>query len=213
MIYKLKNEVNSQLSATEQVLVNRGIRQSDVKHYLNTTDKDINSPLAFGEDVMRRATTTLIQTIKNEDSILVVVDSDCDVYTSSALLINYLYDLFPSYVENKLHWFLHEGKQHGLSDVVVGSNYKLVICPDAASNDYSEHLELINRGIPVLILDHHEAEITSPNAIVINNQLSKYPNKSLSGVGVTWQFCRYLDSLLGKNYADNYLDLVALGLN
>ena len=211
MIYKLKNEVDSRLSATEQILVNRGIRQSDVKHYLNTTDKDINSPLAFGEDVMRRAATTLIQTIQNEDLILVVVDADCDGYTSSALLINYLYDLFPSYVENKLHWFLHEGKQHGLSDVVVGSNYKLVICPDAASNDYSEHLELINRGIPVLILDHHEAEITSPNAIVINNQLSKYPNKSLSGVGVTWQFCRYLDSLLGKNYADNYLDLVALG--
>ena len=49
MIYKLKNEVDSHLSATEQILVNRGIRQSDVKHYLNTTDKDINSPLAFGE--------------------------------------------------------------------------------------------------------------------------------------------------------------------
>lgn len=211
MIYRLKNEIDSRLSATEQILVNRGIRQSDVKHYLNTTDKDINSPLAFGEEIMRRAAATLIQTIQNGDAILIVVDADCDGYTSSALLINYLYDLFPSYVENKLHWFLHEGKQHGLSDVVVGSNYKLVICPDAASNNYSEHLELANRGIPVLILDHHEAEITSPNAIVINNQLSNYPNKALSGVGVTWQFCRYLDNLLDKNYANNYLDLVALG--
>ena len=127
MIYKLKNEVDSHLSATEQILVNRGIRQSDVKHYLNTTDKDINSPLAFGEDVMRRAAATLIQTIQNEDSILVVVDADCDGYTSSALLINYLYDLL--LIKNLR--FLHEGKQHGLSDVVVGSNYKLVICPDS----------------------------------------------------------------------------------
>ena len=211
MIYKLRNEVDSRLSATEQILVNRGICQSNIKHYLNTTDNDINSPLDFGEDIMRRAAVTLIQAIKNDDEILVVVDADCDGYTSSALLINYLYDLFPNYVENKLHWFLHEGKQHGLSDVVVGSNYKFVICPDAASNDYSEHLELANRGVPVLILDHHEAEITSPNAIVINNQLSNYPNKSLTGVGVTWQFCRYLDNLLGKNYANNYLDLVALG--
>lgn len=211
MIYKLRNEVDSRLSAIEQILVNRGICQSNIKHYLNTTDNDINSPLDFGEDIMRRAAVTLIQAIKNDDEILVVVDADCDGYTSSALLINYLYDLFPNYVENKLHWFLHEGKQHGLSDVVVGSNYKFVICPDAASNDYSEHLELANRGVPVLILDHHEAEITSPNAIVINNQLSNYPNKSLTGVGVTWQFCRYLDNLLGKNYANNYLDLVALG--
>lgn len=131
MIYKLKNEIDSRLSATEQILVNRDIRQSDIKHYLNTTDKDINSPLDFGEDIMRRAAATLIQTINNNDEILIVVDADCDGYTSSALLINYLYDLFPNYVKNKLQWFLHEGKQHGLSDVVVGSNYKLVICPDS----------------------------------------------------------------------------------
>ena len=46
---------------------------------------------------------------------------------------------------------------------------------------------------------------------MINNQLSNYPNKELSGAGVTWQFCRYLDSLLQKDFANNYLDLVALG--
>src|SRR5699024_736353 len=38
-----------------------------------------------------------------------------------------------------------------------------------------------------------------------------YPNKQLSGVGVVWQFCRYIDSLMGKDNADSYLDLVALG--
>ena len=41
--------------------------------------------------------------------------------------------------------------------------------------------------------------------------MSDYPNKELSGVGVTWQFCRYLDSLGGNTYANDYLDLVALG--
>ena len=47
--------------------------------------------------------------------------------------------------------------------------------------------------------------------LTINNQLSDYPNKELSGVGVTWQFCRYIDSILNCNYANNFLDLVALG--
>lgn len=28
---------------------------------------------------------------------------------------------------------------------------------------------------------------------------------------MVWQFCRYIDNLLNTNYADNYLDLVALG--
>lgn len=63
----------------------------------------------------------------------------------------------------------------------------------------------------MVVLDHHEAEIVSPNAVIINNQLCDYPNKFLSGVGITWQFCRYFDSLLGTDYANNYLDLVALG--
>jgi single-stranded-DNA-specific exonuclease len=39
-----------------------------------------------------------------------------------------------------------------------------------------------------------------------------YPTKSLSGVGIVYKFCSYIDSLLGKNYADDYLDLVSLGL-
>lgn len=34
----------------------------------------------------------------------------------------------------------------------------------------------------------------------------------MSGVGVVWQFCRYIDNVLNYNYANNYLDLVALGL-
>jgi len=49
------------------------------------------------------------------------------------------------------------------------------------------------------------------DAICINNQLSDYPNKFLSGAGVAWQFCRYLDKLMNINKADEYRDLVALG--
>ena len=76
--------------------------------------------------------------------------------------------------------------------------------------DVNQQLKLA--GMQTIILDHHEAEHISEDAIIINNQLSDYPNKNLSGAGVVWQFCKYLDSLLEKNIADNYLDLVALGL-
>jgi single-stranded-DNA-specific exonuclease len=68
---------------------------------------------------------------------------------------------------------------------------------------------LADSDIPVIVLDHHETEITPTkysNAIIINNQCSDYSNKALSGVGVTYQFCKYLDSLMDTNYADNYLD-------
>jgi len=115
---------------------------------------------------------------------------------------------------------MHDGKQHGLSDcydaiiqgnIITSKQYSLVICPDSSSNDYEYHEQLFYKGITTLVLDHHLAEKISPYAIVINNQLSNYPNKELSGVGIVWQFCRYIDQILNVNYADDFLDLVALG--
>lgn len=147
--------------------------------------------------------------------MVIIVDCDCDGYTSAAIFINYLHDLFPTYVENNLSYFVHDGKQHGLSDcleqVKQTPNLGLVICPDSSSNDYQEHQDLYNNHTPVIVLDHHEAPKISEYAIIINNQLSDYPNKNLSGAGVTWQFCRYLDSLMNTDYARTYRDLVALG--
>ena len=215
MKYKLINEINSEYTATEQVLVNRGIPLNEIHHYLNTTDKDINDYKLFGEDKLKNAASALIQTISQNQNALVVVDCDCDGYTSSAILINYLYDLFPNWVDNHLKYFMHEGKAHGLSDVIdyiFNHNFDLIILPDSSSNDYEYHKRLKIAGNKIIILDHHEADHISEDAIVINNQLSEYPNKDLSGAGVVWQFCKYLDNILNKDIADNYLDLVALGL-
>ena len=208
---------NPQLNATQQVLINRGIDITDIYHYLNTTDDDINPPEALGLEELKIAAKLLISTIQSNNRVLIIVDSDCDGFTSAAVLINYLYDIFPAFVANNIDWVLHQGKQHGIDEKEFDlesfalANYKLIICPDSSSNDYEQHEWLYKNGINTIILDHHEAEHISDYACVINNQLCNYPNKHLSGVGVTWQFCRYLDKLLGQNYADNYLDLVALG--
>ena len=209
----IKNNTNPLTTSTvERVLNNRGI--INIEKYLNTTDEDINSPLLFGQERLADAARTLIKNIQAGKNCLVVVDSDCDGYTSSAILINYLYDLFPAWVQNHLRWFIHEGKQHGLSDCIAAlleCNYSLVILPDSSSNDFKYHKELYEDATDVIVLDHHEADHISEHAIIINNQLSDYPNKDFSGAGVTWQFCRYIDSLMKTNYADEYIDLAALG--
>lgn len=219
MKFQLIKNNNSILStsAIEHILTNRGIAKENIQHYLNTTDADINNFSSFGEKQLKNAATALVRTIQNNDKCLIIVDSDCDGYTSAALLINYLYDLFPAFVNNNLTWVMHQGKQHGIDvkefdlQSLVLANYKLIICPDSSSNDYEQHSYLYQNGTTTIVLDHHEAEYVSENAIVINNQLSDYPNKNLSGVGVTWQFCRYLDSLMNTHYAEEYIDLVALG--
>ena len=224
MKYKLIKPINQNYSPIEQILTNRGIPLKQIPHYLNTADSDISPPQALGQDKLRAAAAQLIKKIQSNDYVLVIVDADCDGFTSAAILINYLHDLFPAWVENRLTYRVHDGKQHGLNDhiewilkVVTDPldkrKYSLVIIPDAGSNDVKECTELKKHHISSIVLDHHLCDVENPDAIVINNQLSDYPNKDLSGAGVTWQFCRYLDKLLQINNADNYLDLVALGLN
>ena len=215
MKFQLINPINPNYSTIEQVLTNRGIQKQQIKHYLNTTDEDINKPEQFGESNLRTAAALVVQTVQSNKQMVVIVDCDCDGYTSAAIFINYLHDFFPGYVENNLIYYVHDSKQHGLSDciewVLNVENLGLVVCPDSSSNDYAEHKTLKDRGINVIVLDHHDAEKISQDAIIINNQLSTYPNKDLSGAGVTWQFCRYLDKLLNINNAEQYRDLVALG--
>lgn len=198
------------LTAVEQVLANRGIAPENVEHYLNTTDEDILSPMLIMN--IEEGVKVLIKHIAQGDKVLVQIDSDCDGYTSAAALINYLNRLFPGFVQTNVYYRIHTGKQHGILLETIPEDVKLVIAPDSSSNDYEVHEELKSRGVDVLVIDHHEADKISENAVIINNQLCDYPTKSLSGVGMVYKFCSYMDELLNVDYADDYLDLVALGM-
>ena len=202
--------LDKELTAVEQVLANRGIVPADVYHYINTTDADILSPSLITN--MREGAQMLIKHVSQNDKVLIQIDSDCDGYTSAATLINYLNCLFPGFVQNNVFYRIHTGKQHGIILDTIPQDVKLVICPDSSSNDYEQHKALADLGVDVLVIDHHEADKISENACVINNQLCDYPTKSLSGVGMVYKFCSYLDELLNNDYADLFLDLVALGM-
>lgn len=213
MRYKLINQNNPSYSTVETILTNRGIPYKDINHYLNTTDGDINDYFLFGENNLKLAAQELIKAIQQDKQIFMPVDPDCDGYCSCAIFLNYLYKIYPEFVKNNISCWHHEGKQHGLQDCIEEAlKYDLVICLDAASNDLKEHERLTKNNIPVICLDHHEVDIISPYATIINNQCSNYPNKDFCGGGITWQFCRYLDSIFKTNYANDFLDLVALSL-
>lgn len=199
-----------ELSAVEQVLFNRGIDPENVEHYLNTTDEDILNPQMIMN--IAEGARVLVKHIAQGDKVLIQIDSDCDGYTSAAALINYLNRLFPGFVQSNIYYRIHTGKQHGILLETIPDDVKLVIAPDSSSNDYDEHQQLKSKGVDVLVIDHHEADKISENAVIINNQLCDYPTKSLSGVGMVYKFCSYMDELLNVDYADDYLDLVALGM-
>ena len=196
----------------ESLLKLRGI--DNYLEYLNPKPEDLCNP--YDLDNVNKAANLLLEKLEDKtNDIHFIVDCDQDGYTSSAMLWNYIMEQYP---EAKLHYHIHSGKQHGLEDMIdnienSGEKIDLLIIPDAGSNDYEYHKRLADMGIPIIVLDHHEAEKYSEYAIVVNNQLStNYPNKYLSGAGVVYKFLEVLDDKIGIQKADEYLDLAAVGI-
>ena len=197
-------------SPVERVFANRGIYPENIYHYLHTTTEDILPPSQI--DNMEAGAKMLMSHFAKGDKIFIQIDSDVDGYTSAAALINYLNMLAPGHAQHNISYRIHDGKQHGIVLDTIPEDVQLVVVPDAGSNDYEQHKALKERGIDVLVIDHHETDEISQDACIINNQTCNYPNKTLSGVGMVYKFCSFLDERLQTKYADDLLDLVAIGM-
>lgn len=199
-------------SILEQVMRNRKI---DMNNYLYLNDECLISPWKL--DNIDLASEIYLKHCENNSKVLVVVDSDCDGYTSAAAIFNYTLLAFPEMLEN-LDFVVHENKTHGIiiNDEIL-SKYNLIIVPDAGSNDTWQHRILRENSIDLIVLDHHQVEhdtfINDTHAALVNNQSSKgYENKMISGVGIVWKFLQVLDKKLDLHYANLFLDLVAVGM-
>lgn len=198
-----------------EILRARGI--NDIEHFLNPT-KEHSLQDWKDLDNIREAQLLLADALNvGNPKFALVVDCDVDGFTSSTIIYQYLTELSEKI---KIDYYLHDGKQHGLSDIcdeiIERAPYNLCIVPDAGSNDYEFIERLGEVGIKTLILDHHLIETStklSNYCVIINNQTSpKYRNKDLSGAGVTYQFIRSLDERAGFTNYKKYIDLAALGI-
>lgn len=220
MKYKLYNGGNNDTSnVIKEVLKNRGIE--DYKKYLNL-DSSVLIPYNKLDDI-DLATECFMEHFNNKDKVGILVDEDPDGFCSASMMYLYIKRLDENYPVN---YILHtKAKAHGLSDDVnIDDDIKLLIIPDAGTNDVMECYNLNNK-MDIIILDHHELEPSSEmqvlhnkdlsqegyRTIVVNNQMSKdYSNKDLCGAGVVYKFLLSLDEETWNEYADDYLDLCAL---
>ena len=206
MNYKLIGS-NDYSNVKNTIFENRGIK--DIKHYVNLSSKD---EISFDNlDNIQEAVECLEKHIANKDQIDIIVDADTDGYTSASILYMYIKKQWGN--DYPVTYSIHTNKTHGLSDdIIIPKETKLVLLPDAGSNDIEQCKKLKQQNVDVIVLDHHELEKENSYAIVVNNQSSKnYNNKNLSGVGIVYKFLQALDEEEWTDYADEYLDLVALG--
>ena len=209
MKYKLIGEPQMDILTT--VLYNRSIE--NLSEFLNP---DVERTNPFNFKMMKKGIEILSECIDNELKIGILVDTDCDGYTSAALIYNFIKDIL-NYQNIKV-LFHDKDKAHGLvPDVmnqILSSELGLIICPDSSSSDIEQQKEIVSHGTSILILDHHifEEEFVHDKVALINNQEGPHVNNTFSGVGVTYEFvcayCSYYSIELPKY---KYLDLVAIG--
>lgn len=206
MNYRLiKYSLNDIHNPKQTILLNRGIE--NWKQYLNLNEGCIHDFNLLKN--IDKAVSCFIKHIENKSRIHIVVDSDVDGYTSASMVYRYI-----KHLEEDINvtYSLHTKKQHGISDdIEIPKDCELLIVPDAGSNDNEQCKELAEKGIDVIILDHHICDKQNDFAIVVNNQMCGYPNKNFCGAGIVYKFLKAVDEELWEDYADKMLDIVALG--
>ncbi|MEQ4529823.1 MAG: single-stranded-DNA-specific exonuclease RecJ, partial [Mixta sp.] len=175
---------------------------------------------------MDRAVALLHQALREGKQIMIVGDFDADGATSTALTVLALRSMGGQHVQYLVPNRFDDG--YGLSPEVVeqaaARGAELILTVDNGISSHAGVECAHQKGIPVLVTDHHLPGETLPAAeAIVNPNLndSSFPSKALAGVGVAFYLMLALRAhLREQGWFDNglavpnlaeLLDLVALG--
>ena len=191
----------------DTILENRGIK--DVEHFLNPREEDL-LPL----DSLTRiddARQIIENGLDNNKNFGIHWDVDTDGVSSGTIMTRYLRNY-----TDRVSSYINTGKAHGLieQDLEQFNGVDILIVVDSLDKDTSQYEELHNRGIQIIVLDHHAIDhnVDYDKFVTLVSSQRNYYNPSLSGAGVVWKFCKYLDEYFMNDYSDEYVDLAACGI-
>lgn len=198
-----------------QILVNRNICDEETAYrFLYGTLDDLHDPYLMGG--MSSAVERILKAVSKQEKILIFGDYDVDGILSVVCLTRALESLGAT-VDHFIPDRLREG--YGIKaehlDLVLEKEASLVISVDCGIKAVDFVLGAKEKGIDVIITDHHQAGPALPQALSILNpavDLSGYPDKSLAGIGVVFKLIQAL--LLKKERSSilpHYLKLVSIG--
>lgn len=205
-----------------QILFNRGLSgPAEAEQFIAC---QCNNDNPFGLKDMHKAVTSSREAIRNGKSIAVYGDFDADGVTATALLVETLRALGAE-VRPYIPHRMDEG--YGLNvealDTLADQGVRLVLTVDCGTRAVDEVAHSAERGLDVIITDHHSVGDTLPPALAVVNPKQAdchYPFKELAGVGIAFKLAQALLRSHKQvpitpgavNLAeDDLLDLVALG--
>ena len=203
----------------------RNINISDIDQYINPSLKD-HLPDPYNLVDMEKACSRVYDSICSNEKIAIFGDYDVDGSTSTSIIINYFRSLG---IELEYHIPNRFTEGYGPSKEVFAkfkkNNIKVIITVDCGTMSYEEMEFAKKENLDIIVLDHHQPEISLPEAyaIVNPNRLDDNSNLNyLAAVGVTYFFLIALNRKLrsmhwfeNNNFIEpnliSFLDITALG--
>ncbi len=208
-----------------RIIASRGIPVDDVANFINPKLQNL-MPDPFCMKDMEKAAKRIAEAIVKKQKVAIIGDYDVDGATSSSVLRLYLES---EGIEPEIH-IPERDEGYGPSwqafDEFAALGAELVITVDCGTTAFDVFDYAGSLNIPVIVLDHHEAEVRLPEVYAVVNpkrldESDDYPYlKYMAAVGVV--FCtivavnrelRKQGFFAGREEPNllQWLDLVALG--
>ena len=203
-----------------RILANRKISDPEsARRFLHGTIEDLHDPYLMAG--MKEAVERIFQAMERGEKILIFGDYDVDGVLSVVMLHKALKGLGA-----RVDYFIPERLKDGYGikdehiEVVAERGARLVISVDCGVKSNGFVRAARERGIDVIITDHHLPGEELPAALAVLDPVlesSGYPDRNLAGVGVAFKL---IQALLGRAQPDpnkrlallrSYMKLVAIG--
>ena len=235
-IYKMNHKWNYQPPSQEQteaakalaketginpvlckLLLERGITSAaEAKRFFRPQLSELHDPFLMKD--MSIAVERLNQAMGKKERILVYGDYDVDGTTAVALVYKFLQQFY-----SNIDYYIPDRYNEGYGVSVKGVDYayetgvKLIIVLDCGIKAVEEIAYAKEKGIDLIICDHHVPDDVLPPAVAILNAKrpdATYPYEHLSGCGVGFKFMQAfaLNNGIEFNQLTPLLDLVAVSV-
>lgn len=181
-----------------KLLFSRGFdNEQKIENFLNPSITNFYNPFLLKN--MREVVDKINYYLNNNKKITIVGDYDTDGICATAILYKY----FES-IGHKVNYFLPQRllDGYGLSNDTIDKiidlySPDLIITVDCGISCYKEVEYCKQKGIDIIITDHHDIPDIIPNTLVVNAKLVDqiYPFKELCGAGVAFKLVQAMAGL------------------
>ena len=197
----------------------KNLNKEDIRNILkNRVDnsykglKDIAKPSLLKDSI--KATNRLITAIKNKEKILIIGDYDVDGVVSTCIMKEFF-----AYINYPVKIIIPNRFKHGYGlskNLIEDIDTNVIITVDNGINANEAAKYCLEKGIDLIISDHHTPPKVLPKAFAIINPKLKddeYPFKDICGAQVAWLFIALIkEKMLINLNMSIFLDLLSLAI-